>query len=122
MEVLGYKKSERGSRPWGEWEVIETGTDFIVKKITVLPKKRLSLQSHDFRFEHWIIVKGNGKVTIKDDIFDCASNDSFFIPVKEKHRIENISESDELIFIEVQTGEKLTECDIVRYEDDFGRG
>lgn len=122
MEITGYKKHEKGSRPWGEWEVIETGLDFIVKKITVLPNKRLSLQSHDFRFEHWVIVQGKGLVTIKDDVFEASSNDSFFIPVKEKHRIENNSKNEKLIFIEIQTGERLTECDIIRYEDDFGRG
>ena len=109
-------------RPWGWYKNIQ-GDDhsgFKVKQIGVYPGKRLSLQSHDQRHEHWVIVKGRAKVRVGDEekIFD--PNQHIYIPVKALHRIENIGE-EELQFIEVQIGSYLGEDDIIRYEDDFGR-
>ena len=91
-----------------------------VKKICVHPGKRLSLQSHDQRSEHWTIVKGTAKVQLNDDFITLERNGYIFIPLKALHRIENIGTED-LEFIEVQVGDYLGEDDIKRYEDDFGR-
>jgi len=109
-------------RPWG-WYINIEGTDysgFKVKHIAVYPKKRLSLQSHNKRSEHWVIVKGNARVQLNDDLFDLHADQNIYIPVLSLHRIENIG--DELLeFTETQIGSYLGEDDIIRYQDDFGR-
>jgi len=109
-------------RPWGWYKNIE-GSDyggFKVKVITVYPGKRLSLQSHNHRSEHWVIVKGSAKVELdyKDHFLNC--NESIYIPLKSLHRIENVGNTN-LEFTETQIGSYLGEDDIVRYQDDFGR-
>lgn len=109
-------------RPWGFYKNIE-GNDingFKVKKIVVLPGKRLSLQSHNLRSEHWVIVKGSAKVTLGREIFYLNKDDYIYIPIKTLHRIENVGES-LLEFTETQVGDYLGEDDIIRYQDDFGR-
>ena len=109
-------------RPWGYYVNIE-GSDyngFRVKKIAVYQGKRLSLQSHDKRSEHWVIVKGNAKVQIGTNIIIMKKDDYVYIPIKTLHRIENIGD-DLLEFTETQIGDYLGEDDIIRYEDDFGR-
>jgi mannose-1-phosphate guanylyltransferase/mannose-6-phosphate isomerase len=109
-------------RPWGFYVNIE-GSDyngFRVKKIAVYQGKRLSLQSHEKRSEHWVIVKGNAKVQIGTLFIILKKDDHVYIPIKTLHRIENIG--DELLeFTETQIGDYLGEDDIIRYEDDFGR-
>ena len=109
-------------RPWG-WYINIDGNDnsgFKVKKIGVYPGKRLSLQSHNHRSEHWIIVKGTARVQVGKDFHVLNVNQSVYIPIDVLHRMENIGE--EMVeFIETQIGNYLGEDDIVRYEDDFGR-
>ena len=111
-------------RPWGWFKNIEgldNGNDgFKVKRIAVYPGKRLSLQSHNFRSEHWVIVKGKAKVTLDNEELYLEQDQSVYIPLKSLHRIENIGE-ELLEFTETQIGNYLGEDDIIRYEDDFGR-
>jgi mannose-1-phosphate guanylyltransferase/mannose-6-phosphate isomerase len=109
-------------RPWGWYKNIE-GTDhtgFKVKHIGVNPHKRLSLQSHEHRSEHWVIVKGKAKVRVGNNEIILQENQYVYIPIKALHRIENIGE-EMLEFVETQIGKYLGEDDITRYEDDFGR-
>lgn len=107
-------------RPWGSFTVIDTGENFKVKRIEVLPGKRLSYQKHAMRSEHWFFVQGTAKVTIDGQEIIKNAGESVDINVGSAHRIEN--PGDELVvFIEVQRGEYLGEDDIVRFEDDFGR-
>ncbi len=115
-----YKKGISDNRPWGTWETIEVGSGFCVKKIVVNPGKILSLQSHEHRDEHWIIVQGEAVVTLGDKEIAKKANESIFIPKQIKHRIANKTNSD-VVFIEVQTGAVLDEADIIRYEDMYGR-
>jgi mannose-1-phosphate guanylyltransferase/mannose-6-phosphate isomerase len=109
-------------RPWG-WYINVEGNDhsgYKVKRIGVYPGKRLSLQSHNHRSEHWVICKGNARVQVNNDFIEMGPNEHVFIPVKALHRMENIG--DEMVeFVETQIGDYLGEDDIVRYEDDFGR-
>jgi len=110
------------NRPWGYYCTVE-GNDqsgFKVKRISVYPGKKLSLQSHDKRSEHWVIVSGSAKVQIGHDFLTLGPNQHVYIPKKTLHRMENIGD-DLLEFVETQIGEYLGEDDIVRYEDDFGR-
>jgi len=107
-------------RPWGYYNLIEKGLNWQVKEISVNPKSSLSMQKHNFRSEHWIILKGNAKVEInKTEIF-LSENQSTYIPIGAKHRLSNVSDK-KLILIEVQCGEYLGEDDIIRYSDDYGR-
>lgn len=107
-------------RPWGSYECIDTDMRFQVKRITVNPGARLSLQLHHHRAEHWIVVKGTARVTCNDDVYLLSENESTFIPLGSKHRLEN-SGKIPLELIEVQTGSYLGEDDIVRFEDVYGR-
>ncbi len=107
-------------RPWGWYINIIEGGGFKVKRIGVYPGKRLSLQSHNCRSEHWVLVKGTAKLQVGKDFHTITKNQHTYIPVGVLHRIENIGEED-VEFIETQIGDYLGEDDIVRYEDDFGR-
>lgn len=115
-----YKKGDHDTRPWGTWEVLDGGNNFCVKKIIVTPGSCLSLQSHNHRSEHWIMVEGEAVVTLGDKEIIKKSGENVFIPVQTKHRIRN-DKSANLEFIEVQYGENLDENDIIRYEDIYGR-
>ena len=108
------------SKPWGSFQVIEKGEKYTVKKIRVKPKGKLSLQSHEHRSEHWIVVKGRAQVTINDDIKILETNESIFIPLLTKHSLAN-NEMEDLVVIEVWYGNVLKEEDIKRYEDIYGR-
>jgi mannose-1-phosphate guanylyltransferase len=108
------------TRPWGTYTVLENNQAYKTKKIIVRPGKRLSLQSHFHRNEHWIIVSGTARVTVGDEIKLLRANESTYIPAGKKHRLENPGRID-LVMIEAQVGEYLEEDDIVRYEDDFNR-
>ena len=108
-------------RPWGSFTVLDDGDYFKVKRIEVLPGKRLSYQRHSRRAEHWYVVRGTAKVTLNGkEILVCAG-ESVDISVGSAHRVENPDPFDTLIFIEIQTGEYFGEDDIIRLEDDFGR-
>ena len=110
----------RNERPWGAWTVLEAVAGYKVKRIDVLPGKRLSLQKHFCRSEHWVVVQGTARVTNGDRVFLLETNQWTFIPVETVHRLEN-PDSCPLVVIEVQNGTDLCETDIVRFEDDFGR-
>ena len=107
-------------RPWGSYDSIDVGDGFQVKRIKVKPGAALSLQSHNKRAEHWIVVRGTARVTRNNDVFELFANQSTYIPIGAKHRLENPGE-DVLELIEVQSGAYLGEDDIVRYEDVYGR-
>jgi len=107
-------------RPWGSYQSIDMGERFQVKRIVVRPGGRLSLQSHHHRAEHWIVVRGTARVTIGDETKIVHENESTYIPIGSRHRLENPGKID-LELIEVQTGSYLGEDDIVRIEDDYRR-
>ena len=107
-------------RPWGSYEGIDTGDNFQVKHITVKPGAKLSLQMHHKRAEHWIVVSGTAQVTCDDKVFLLQENQSTFIPLGSRHRLENPGKVP-LRLIEVQSGSYLGEDDIVRYDDIYGR-
>ena len=109
------------TRPWGSFHILDEGERYKVKRIEVLPGKRLSYQSHARRSEHWFVAGGTAKVTLNDREILVKSGQSVDIPTGAKHRVENPDASEKLIFIETQTGDYFGEDDIVRYEDDFGR-
>ena len=107
-------------RPWGTFTVLDEGENFKVKRIEVLPGKRLSYQKHAQRAEHWFVVQGTAKVTLDDREINVSAGEAIDIAVGAAHRVENRAE-ELLIFIEVQRGSYLGEDDIVRLQDDFGR-
>ncbi len=107
-------------RPWGTYQTILRENTYQVKRIIVNPNSQLSLQSHNHRSEHWIIVEGNGTITLGDKQIEVKKDDSVYIEVKEKHRMSNFTNKP-VVFIEVQNGDYLGEDDIVRYEDVYGR-
>ena len=107
-------------RPWGTYEVLLDETKCKVKKITVQPGQKLSLQSHEKRSELWKVIEGDGEVTLDKDIKPIFNGSLIDIPVKTIHRVENTGNKP-LIFIEIQTGEYFGEDDIKRYEDIYGR-
>jgi mannose-1-phosphate guanylyltransferase/mannose-6-phosphate isomerase len=116
-EVVLHK---RVCRPWGCYQGIDESDRFQVKRITVNPGAKLSLQLHHHRAEHWIVVNGTAKVTRGDEEFVLSENESTYIPLGTKHRLENIGKIP-LELIEVQTGSYLGEDDIVRFDDVYGR-
>ena len=107
-------------RPWGHYDSIDVEDDFLVKRILVKPRSKLSLQKHQYRAEHWVVVKGHAKVTCGDKIFKLEENQSTYIPLGVVHRLENTGDVP-LEVIEIQTGKHLYEGDIVRLEDDYKR-
>ncbi len=111
----------RDYRPWGWFESLVVAPRFQVKRIHVHPGASLSLQSHHHRAEHWIVVEGTAKVTINDDVQLVSENQSVYIPLGAKHRMENPGKVN-MVLIEVQTGSYLGEDDIIRYEDVYARG
>lgn len=111
---------DRVYRPWGYYESLNKDDRYQVKHIVVKPGAKLSLQLHQHRSEHWIIIKGTASVTRGDEQLELTENQSIYIPVKVKHRIEN-NTSSLLHLIEVQTGNYLGEDDIIRFEDVYGR-
>ena len=107
-------------RPWGSYETTDQGHRFRVKRLVVKPGQKLSLQMHHHRAEHWVVVSGTARITRGDEVFLLEENQSTYIPVGVKHRIENPGKIS-LHIIEVQSGGYLGEDDIVRYEDQYGR-
>jgi mannose-1-phosphate guanylyltransferase / mannose-6-phosphate isomerase len=107
-------------RPWGWFESLVLGAIFQVKRIYVNPGAALSLQSHKYRSEHWIVVVGTGRVTVNDDVTIVSEGESVYVPLGAKHRLENPGKGP-LIIIEIQTGTYFGEDDIVRYDDIYSR-
>ncbi len=107
-------------RPWGSYTVLEEGPGYKVKRVTVNPNGRLSLQMHHKRSEHWVVIAGTARVTRGEEVFDLHVGQSTAIPVETKHRLENPGR-ETLHIIEVQNGPYLGEDDIVRFKDDYGR-
>jgi mannose-1-phosphate guanylyltransferase/mannose-6-phosphate isomerase len=107
-------------RPWGSYRSLDNGSRYQVKRIVVKPHGRLSLQMHHHRAEHWIVVRGTALVTVGDETRVVHENESTFIPIGAKHRLENPGKID-LELIEVQSGSYLGEDDIVRFDDDYRR-
>jgi mannose-6-phosphate isomerase len=107
-------------RPWGSFTVLDEAEAYKVKRIEVLPQKRLSYQKHSRRSEHWMVVAGTGKVTLDGHEFTVPAGGTVDVPVGVAHRIENIG-SEKLIFIEIQRGSYFGEDDIQRLQDDYGR-
>ncbi len=114
------KDSRFDQRPWGTFTVLDEGNGFKVKRIEVLPGKRLSYQKHAQRAEHWVVVTGTAKVTLDDRDTTVEAGQAIDIAVGSAHRVENPGRGP-LVFIEVQRGSYLGEDDIVRLQDDFGR-
>ena len=108
-------------RPWGAYQRIDIGNRFQVKRITVKPGGRLSLQKHHHRSEHWVVVSGTAEVTVGDKVMELHENESTYIPIGEIHRLANPGKVP-LEIIEVQVGSYTGEDDIVRIEDVYGRG
>ena len=107
-------------KPWGSFEILKSGKNFLIKKIYVKPGGVLSLQSHVYRSEHWIVVEGNVEVTINNKTTNLKENESIFIPKGATHRMSNKTDLD-LVIIEIWYGDKLDENDINRYEDIYNR-
>lgn len=107
-------------RPWGYYTVLEEGEGYLLKIITVNPGARLSLQLHNYRSEHWVVVKGDAKVVLGEKSFTLSTGQSIDIPLKEKHSLQNPYDT-ELQIIEVQKGDHISEDDIERFEDLYGR-
>lgn len=107
-------------RPWGYYEGLDAGPAFQVKRLGVNPGASLSLQLHHHRAEHWVVVNGIATVTVGEKVFDLNPNESCYIPLETRHRLQNLTE-EPLEIIEVQSGSYLGEDDIVRFEDNYGR-
>jgi mannose-1-phosphate guanylyltransferase / mannose-6-phosphate isomerase len=107
-------------RPWGTYRIIDEGTGYKTKRISVNPGASISLQLHQHRSEHWTIVAGTAEVEIGETKQRCVHGDHVYVPVRTKHRIRNLG-NDVVVFIEVQTGDILEESDIQRFEDQYGR-
>ncbi|MEO8043190.1 MAG: phosphomannose isomerase type II C-terminal cupin domain [Acidobacteriota bacterium] len=108
-------------RPWGSFTILDEGENYKVKRLEVLPGKRLSYQRHSRRAEHWLVVRGTAKVTLNDAEILVRTGQALDIPLGAAHRIENSPGDEKLIIIETQTGDYFGEDDIERLDDDFGR-
>lgn len=119
------KYLEVGHRPWGSYYVLIDEPTYKVKKLVVKPNQRLSLQSHEHRAEHWVVVEGTGTMEVRvgeEDnwVKEYGIGEYIYVPLRAIHRIRNNGKFD-LIIIEVQNGDYTGEDDITRYEDDYGR-
>jgi len=111
--------ARRSERPWGWFETLAIGEGYLVKRLCILAGRRISLQRHQHRCEHWIIASGHGTVDCEGSSLQASVGDSFTIPIGAMHRAT--AGSEDLVIIEVQRGELLSEEDIERFDDDFGR-
>jgi mannose-1-phosphate guanylyltransferase/mannose-6-phosphate isomerase len=114
------RSGPRSVRPWGSYEVLFRGDGFLIKRLTVLSGKKLSLQKHQHRAEHWIVLSGTALVTKGEETLQLEAQQSVFLPPQTLHRLMN-ENATPLIVIEVQSGTVLREDDIIRYEDAYGR-
>ncbi len=108
-------------RPWGSFTILDEADFYKVKRLEVLPEKRLSYQRHQHRTEHWFVIQGTAKVTLNGEDFLVESGNAIDIQAGDAHRIENPDAETNLILIETQTGTYFGEDDIERIDDDFGR-
>jgi mannose-6-phosphate isomerase len=108
-------------RPWGSFTILDEGNDYKVKRIEVLPGKRLSYQRHFRRSEHWYVVRGTANVTLNGVEIIVKTGQALDIGIQDAHRVANPDATETLIFIETQSGDYFGEDDIERFEDDFGR-
>lgn len=111
---------ESEDRPWGSWHVIDVSEGYKIKRIHVTPGCRLSLQTHEHRSEHWVVVQGVATCTVGDVTKAAAHGECVDVPRGERHRIANEG-TEELVIVEVQLGDYTGEDDICRLEDDYGR-
>jgi mannose-6-phosphate isomerase len=109
----------RVERPWGWYETLFAGEGYLVKRLWLSPGRRLSLQRHHHRCEHWVVVNGEGVLTLEDTRLSAERGTTLFVPEGARHRAE--AGSTALEIVEVQRGSSLSEADIERFEDDFGR-
>lgn len=109
------------TRPWGKFEILLDAPDTKVKRLTISPKQAPSYQYHNKRKERWIIVSGTGEVTLDMMKFSVNPGDVVYVDLKQPHRIRNVSDNEDLVFIEVQLGTYFGEDDIVRLNDEYGR-
>jgi len=105
-------------KPWGSFEVLKEGNGFLIKIITVMKGEMISLQYHEHRDEQWFVVSGSGMMTLGEERFPVAENETVSIPKKTIHRIEGITD---IVFVEIQKGDILDEKDIVRLDDKYNR-
>lgn len=113
-------QQEGEHRPWGSYLILQDEPHFKLKKLTVLPQQRLSLQLHHHREEHWLVVKGSPIITVGDRTWQASVGEQIFIPCESPHRLAN--PTDELVeLIEVQLGSSFDENDIIRLQDDYNR-
>ena len=117
---ITYKVGETGQRPWGEWQVLDLQSHVVVKKLLVYPGGRISLQRHQHRTERWIVTEGVATVRCDNNIMHLNVGESIMIPQKSLHRLSNQGTAP-LALIEVQIGDYLSEEDIERFNDDYGR-
>jgi mannose-1-phosphate guanylyltransferase/mannose-6-phosphate isomerase len=126
VELLKEKNDKRADvhttihRPWGSYSIILKSDNYVIKRLFVLPHHRISLQYHNYRSEHWVVINGSAEVTKNNDVFVLQKGESTFVPAKELHRLANPNDIP-LEVLEVQYGDILTEEDIVRYDDDYQR-
>ena len=123
INKIGSPEGETNSkvyRPWGSYTSVISGEHWQVKRLEIKPKSSISLQKHEYRSEHWIVVSGTAKVQIDDDLSTLKENQSAYVPAGSKHRLSNPGEI-LLVLIEVQSGSYLGEDDILRFEDNYGR-
>jgi mannose-6-phosphate isomerase-like protein (cupin superfamily) len=116
----GEPAREFDDRPWGSYEVLDEAPGSKVKRIEVRPGHRLSLQSHEHRAEHWVVVAGRAVATLGSDEIFLHPGEHMHIPRGARHRLAN-PDDETLVLVEVQTGSYLAEDDIIRYEDDYSR-
>jgi len=121
MKKQAAETSVSEERPWGSFTILDEGEKFKVKRLEVLPGKRLSYQRHSRRAEHWFVVQGTAKVTLNDAEILVRTGEALDIPLGAAHRIENLPGDEKLVLIETQTGDYFGEDDIERLDDDFGR-
>lgn len=119
-KIIQAEEFPKSFRPWGWFEILSKGSNFRVKRIYVKPGASLSLQSHKFRSEHWVVVKGEAKVTVNDKVEILKEGESVYVPSGAIHRLENTI-TIPIILIEVQTGSYFGEDDIIRYDDLYNR-
>ena len=120
QEFLPYDGKDFVEKPWGGYYILDVSAQEKVKRLVVNPGSRTSLQIHHYRSENWTIVKGKAKVTLNNTSYHLDKSGSIYIPIGATHRVENIGD-DDLEIIEVQIGSILSENDILRLEDDYGR-
>lgn len=117
---ITYHVGEKGTRPWGEWQVLDLQSHVVVKKLLVYPGERLSLQRHQHRTERWIVTEGVATVQCDNNIIHLNVGESIMIPRGSMHRLSNRGTAP-VALIEVQIGNYLSEDDIERFNDDYGR-